>query len=451
MTQLKQKIKAILRDLDSFFAKVGSTVVAATRDQGKTERPRDRKRRLYIDATYLYSTHINTGIQRVVRNIIAQLKEHTDNQGIELATVALVNGAILPIDRERLIDFQKRSGLYTVLQRIWRKITLYFASFFRGETVYKDDILLMLDSSWHLHVWPSVAYARQRGAKVIGVVYDLIPVTHPEFCDDVMEYYFTRWYKKSTDYFDGYLAISQTVMHNLEDYFASLQIDTRRYRFDSFPLGADFDRQNRGEEEIRPSLLSLFQKSHSVYLTVATIEPRKNHRYAFEAMQRVWDQGLEPVWLIVGRPGWKTEELQSEMRNHKAYKDKLWIFSDLSDRELHYCYRHAKALVYPSIIEGYGLPIIESLKNELPVLASDTPIHREVGGEQIDYFDLSDPSSLGDLINTIEKGEKSLKRVDPTNVLQTSWSQSAEILLKKIKMMADQTEKTEGKTNEQRK
>ncbi len=444
MNTIKQALKAILRDIDSIFASTGSAIVKINRDSSKTSRPANQSQRLYIDATYIYSTNINTGIQRVVRNIIRHMEVHTHKRGIELITAALVNGAFVKIEQEELETFQNQSSIANILQRVKRKIKLYIASFFKGEVLYEDDILLMLDSSWHLHVWPSVNYAKQRGAKIIGVTYDLIPITHPQFCDDVMEHYFTEWYRQSLHYFDGYIAISKTVKQSLVDYFETQNAAMQRYTFDSFTLGADFDMHHTNNKAIRESLITLYQSRPSIYLTVSTIEPRKNHRFIYETFKKLWANHFDTAWIIVGRSGWKTEVLQREMREDKAYQDKLWIFNDLSDAELHYCYQHSKALLFPSVIEGFGLPIIESLKNSLPVLASDIPIHREVGGEKIDYFDLSQSDSLVSLISDIETGSTVLKQIDTESIAMASWDESTEELLEKTITIANQPNKEDS-------
>ena len=409
------------------------------RDSSRTPRPANQVQRLYIDATYIYSTNINTGIQRVVRNIIKHMEIHTRKRGMELVTAALVNGAFVKIDQEELETYSNQSKVENILQRVKRKIKLYIASFFKEEALYEDDIILMLDSSWHLHVWSSVDYARQRGAEIIGVTYDLIPITHPQFCDNVMEYYFTEWYRQSLRYFDGYIAISQTVKQSLIDYFERQNVAMHRYTFDSFTLGADFDTDHTDTEAIRESLMALYQSRPSIYLTVSTIEPRKNHRFVYETFKKLWKNNVDTSWVIVGRSGWKTEALQQEMREDKAYRDKLWIFNDLSDAELRYCYRHSKALLFPSVIEGFGLPIIESLKNGLPVLASDIPIHREVGSEKIGYFDLSQPNSLLSLISNIETGSTALKQIDRKSIAIASWDESTEELLEKTIAIANHT------------
>lgn len=79
-----------------------------------------------------------------------------------------------------------------------------------------------------------------------------------------------------------------------------------------------------------------------------------------------------------------------------------------------FSYKNAKALVFASYTEGFGLPIIESLYNQLQVLVSDTPIHREIGQENVSYFDLNDVNCLVDLIerNAFIKVIKDFKWID---------------------------------------
>ena len=88
---------------------------------------------------------------------------------------------------------------------------------------------------------------------------------------------------------------------------------------------------------------------------------------------------------------------------HPGYGRNLFMFNDLSDGELDYCYRHAKGFLFPSKAEGYGLPIVEALSYGLPVLSSDIPIHREVGKTCCSYFDLADAACLARQIDSLER------------------------------------------------
>jgi len=139
---------------------------------------------------------------------------------------------------------------------------------------------------------------------------------------------------------------------------------------------------------------------------------------------------------IVGRMGWKVEALLRRIEQHPEKNVRLFWWSDLSDDELLYCYGNAKMLLFPSFIEGFGLPLVESLSNGLPVLASDTPIHREIGGEQIGYFDLADPHSLKEKLLAIEaSGIPDSLQVSP-GYQWLSWLESSRMLLNKMNGIA---------------
>ena len=117
------------------------------------------------------------------------------------------------------------------------------------------------------------------------------------------------------------------------------------------------------------------------------------------------------------------------------------MFNDIDDEELIYCYKNAKMLVFPSIVEGFGLPIVESLHFGLHVLASDTPIHREVGGDRVEYFSLNNPMELSQKIDDIEKGKDVYAKKDIGDVHITSWKESAGELYSKIADMAKEINK----------
>lgn len=104
---------------------------------------------------------------------------------------------------------------------------------------------------------------------------------------------------------------------------------------------------------------------------------------------------------------------------------------DVSDTELDYCYARARALLFSSVVEGFGLPIIEALQKRLPVFASDIPVFHEVGGEYVTYFDLSDPNSLAELLLANET-EGACTARSLADFSWPDWSQSTTALLEKL-------------------
>ncbi len=127
------------------------------------------------------------------------------------------------------------------------------------------------------------------------------------------------------------------------------------------------------------------------------------------------------------------DELIEKIEHHNEFGARLFMINDANDKEIIYCYRHAKAFLFPSFIEGFGLPIVESLVHGLPVLASDTPIHREIGRKKITYFKLHDTDSLSSLIRTIEQKGHTLKTPDDSAQNHIiSWEESTHMLLNKL-------------------
>jgi len=288
-----------------------------------------------------------------------------------------------------------------------------------------DDVILLLDSSWHLPAWDAISKAKQSQAVIFAVIYDLIPITHPHFCEQALCEVFNNWFQRGCSTVDGYIAISKTVRHTLRDYLTDMGSPLASERFGYFYLGADV---TRGEEGARAELVQSISKEDS-YLIVSTIEPRKNHQYLIEAFSELWRQGCRIKLHIVGRIGWKVDELLMRIKEHPEFNKQLFLWHDLDDSELVYCYKNSKSLVFSSYVEGFGLPIIEAQHHQLPVLASDTPIHREIGGDSIDYFDLDLPGDLVNKIMAIEAGQAQLKDTGLFDLEQFTWQKSSEMLV----------------------
>jgi glycosyltransferase involved in cell wall biosynthesis len=272
--------------------------------------------------------------------------------------------------------------------------------------IRKDDVLILLDSSWHNDFFGTVQKLKKQGLTIVGVVYDLIPLTHPHFCDDGLVKVFENWFDWIIRYADGFMCISKTIAEEVKRFDFERQkgtVDPNRW-YDHFYLGAELD---LAEKTKIPSerMTTIFPAGRSVYLFVGTIEPRKNHAYLLDAFDRLWEQGRDVSLCLVGKIGWKCETLIGRIENHPELNKRLFMLTGLTDSELEYCYAKAKALVYPSFVEGFGLPLIEALDRGLPVLASDIPVFREIVRDYAAYFDLSDPASLCRSIETFESTE----------------------------------------------
>jgi len=286
--------------------------------------------------------------------------------------------------------------------------------------------MILPDAYWGKNcVWQAAARARASGAKTAIVVYDLIPLTHKEFVGERRHANFKKYLQAVVTHADLILAISETVRKQIEE----LLPEYSRYvphpvTVRSFTLGAEFRDENG---PIRQDVQELFlsNSEQNPFLMVATFDPRKNHEFLLDAFEKIWCHGSQEKLCFIGRVGSLCEPLMRRIEAHPEKNKKLFVYHDISDSELQHCYRHAKGVVFPSIVEGFGLPIVESLRHRRRTMVSDTPIHREVGGELCEYFTLASPDPLAHMIASPPKHDRLLARSDAADIAIPTWQQSA--------------------------
>jgi len=429
-------------------------------------------KRILLECTHTYENDLNTGIQRVVRNIVGQSKQVCKEIGVECQPVIVKLSRFWAVDKIKN-ESSLHAKIRAFLKNVYRNIrsllcaVLPFGSIERlsiavfgrlrlttavdfvlgilllpvSLTVYfqrkvvpqKGDLLLLLDSSWVYPIWPAVRCAKDEGVKVGLVVHDIFQVTHPHLFTPAVVKRFRLWIDQAIDHVDFFIAVSQTTRDEVKRYVESkLPSIGPVLQFESFRLGSVIDNVV-STGRIRAELKKTFEvdNKQNTYLTIGTIEPRKNHKYLLDAFDEVWQRCPDTKLCIVGRIGWFCDGLKKRIEFHPGYKKCLFMFNDLSDTELDYCYHHATALVFPSLAEGFGLPLVEALYKGLPVLASDIPIFREVGKDFCTYFDISQPVSLAKIIIDIENKGKMPKVRKPEEYQLLDWKDSCRELLSK--------------------
>ncbi len=437
--------------------------------------------RLLVECNHIYEhPGHNSGIQRVVRNILSglsRIKENTDTVPVILKynkiyevkqmipenyVMYLGNRLVYLLIRARevYLSYCKRSErtwlsctssslrrgllfLFKIGDLPFRFFILVISCLCRmGEVgsrivqldVKSDDVLILLDASWHQDFLDQVeAQKITKRIAIVSVVYDVIPLSHPQFCTDRLVTVFQHWFQWVNQISDGFMAISETTRNHVQSYVLRGNVENKPQDqwFDYFHLGSELD-LSKQNDEVRDHVQKFFQRDDPVYLMVGTIEPRKNHGYLLDAFDLLWHSGLKINLCFVGKAGWKCAEILKRIRNHREYNRRLFMFNDLSDTELDYCYRKSRSLVLPAFAEGFGLPMVEAMRRGLPVMASDIPVFREVGGDFVAYFDLDTPETLSELVRQYEKdGEfPSMKKLKEWSWL--TWEDSTRQFLTRI-------------------
>lgn len=430
--------------------------------------------RILLDLSHTYFENYRTGIQRVVRSLQLEFPKIAAELGFDFAVIVLVENEFVFVDGLETNNVGLVPKVEDVLKKLPRwyiVLASCFCSVVRLKIVEKwllpapghlgifkhikrfrkvstnkpkptedsksnrvqfspSDILLMPDGYWVLmHIWDAVARAKMQGAKVSVVVYDLICITHPHFFGAGAKECFTKYLQALNQHVDMAVAISKTVERELCTKLSQLATDDQKPpQCKSFRLGVTIENP---EGEIRASVQALFDHKEKPYLMVSTFEPRKNHTFVLDSFDIRWKESPSQKLLFVGALGWMSEETIERIQTHKLYGSQLLMINDASDAEVQFCYENCVAAIYPSIVEGFGLPIIEALRNGKTIFASDTPIHREVGKQHCQYFDLSEPSSLVVAMESWERGGYASPS-PALNQLVVSWNDSSRQLAKTI-------------------
>lgn len=279
------------------------------------------------------------------------------------------------------------------------------------------DVLLLLD--YPLHRRSSIMAAKAAGVRIVAVIYDCVPLSHPRFYRQEKE--FGEHFAWSAENAQGIMTISA---------FSEREIRARLPAggpwVDHCHLGADFTLPASGRP-LRPELAAAFARPG--FLMVGTIALHKNHQQGLAAMELRWLAGSEAGLIIAGKVGWQADDLLGRIAQHPELNRRLFVFHDLDDGELAHAYARSHALIAASYVEGFGLPLVEALGRGLPVVAADIPVFREIGGTAVDFFPLDDAAALAGLLGRLESAPR--RRVEGWRWL--SWDESTRLLLDKVR------------------
>ncbi len=212
------------------------------------------------------------------------------------------------------------------------------------------------------------AWIARNRLKAVHLVHDLIPVTHPEFCRAGEDERHARRMVHALQSAAGVIGNSQATLDELAAFAATRGL----------ALPPSIDAWISGNPISAVSTPSRMDRPY--FVTVGTIEGRKNHIL----LLNLWQQMAErmgprtPVLVIIGQRGWEADLAIAMLDRATALKGHVRELGRCDDTELARLIAGARALLMPSFVEGFGLPVVESLVLGTPVIASDLPVFREI-------------------------------------------------------------------------
>lgn len=237
-----------------------------------------------------------------------------------------------------------------------------------------DITIIPSHQNWHRRDW--LEQRRGRDGRLVLFLHDTIPYDYPEYARQGGAERHAERLENAIAVADGFIVNSAATRVSLErcpvEWGALPPVMVA-------PLGMDLPQR-------KPTKTSLPQRPF--FLCLGTIEPRKNHLLLLHAWRQMAQQGGDvPDLVIAGRRGWENEQIVDLLERSRALRGHVHEYSDLGDGEIAALMRGARALLMPSFVEGYGMPVAEALACGTPVIAADLPVYREMAGAVPLYLD----------------------------------------------------------------
>lgn len=232
-----------------------------------------------------------------------------------------------------------------------------------------------LDRSGHAQ------WIERSGVRPVYYVHDLIPITHPQFARSGEP-------ERHSLRMTTVLERAASVIANSDDTISALASFAKAKGLEMPPAvciplaGLDAPATERGAPPL----------DCPYFVTIGTIEGRKNHRL----LLRIWRQLIvrlgtqTPKLVIIGQRGWQADDVFCALDSDIEIKPHILELGRCDDKELRDYIAHARALLFPSFVEGQGLPLIEALGEGTPAITSNLGVFREAAGDIPEYIDPSD-------------------------------------------------------------
>jgi glycosyltransferase involved in cell wall biosynthesis len=291
----------------------------------------------------------------------------------------------------------------------------------------KNDVYMTMGLDWdHKDYEQLYRIKKTKCFKVVTFCYDLIPVIFPHYCVGDVAAMFAKYFVSLAWVSDHVFCIS---LNTQKDFIKLLNdLGSRIPPSSVVSLGCDIS--DCDASDASPQLLSILRQKFILF--VSTIDRRKNHEVIYRALTRIADRGgYIPKVVFVGMHGWGVENLMKDIELDPRTKEHITILNEINDSDLIALYKNAQFTVYPSLYEGWGLPVAESLAYGKYCLASNSSSIPEVGGDLIEYLDPYDVTGWSCRLEELSQNDEFLQEMEQLiriSYLPISWASTGAIV-----------------------
>lgn len=269
------------------------------------------------------------------------------------------------------------------------------------------------------------------GVCIYTVVYDLIPVEHPEYAPESPRN-FSEWLTDLSN-FDGAVCTSKATADSLRNWQQNFAPFVREgFAIEWFHLGNSVENSTSsyGLPEDAQEVLDIVQSMPTV-LMVGTTELRNGCNQALDAFDLLWQNGENVTLVSAGSDGWEMDAFIKRVAEHPQLGKKLFRLKHTSNQYLEELCKAASVVLIASEVEGSGMSVIDAVRYKKPLILRDNPVFREIAGENAMYFS----GGASELANTVLQWialDASGATPASEGIRCLTWEESAHMLLEKI-------------------
>lgn len=374
------------------------------------------ERQLFLDVSELCQRDAATGVQRVVRSYLKWLLQ-CPPAGFRVEPVYATLDQGYRYARRFTLRFLGQSDTQASDEPVrWQRGDLFFG----------------LDMQHHVQLAHASFYRQlmHEGVTVKFMVYDLLPIQFADLFKDSDAKDLHKQWLAMIAATDGAICISKATADAFDAWITEHAVPRApTFRTSWVHIGADIDGSQPSSglpDDAEAVLQTLCQRP--TFLCVSTIEPRKRQQQILEAIERLWQDGIDVNLVFVGQLGWKTEALAERLRRHSEAGRRLFWLQGISDEYLEKVYAASTCLIAASLNEGFGLSLIEAARHGLPIIARDIPVFREVAGEYATYFQGETAQDLANALTAWLEKYRAGQHPRSTGMPWLTWQQSTEKL-----------------------
>ncbi len=268
---------------------------------------------------------------------------------------------------------------------------------------------------------------RCKTVPVVATLMDAIPLSHPEWLRSEFRTVKNMLWKRAANWADAVITISDYSKVELSRW-TGIPLD----RITVIPLAVD-DRWYRDvSQEEFDRVRSAYQLPEHFFISIGTLQPRKNVETTIRAHRALSpaERQRTPL-LIIGRAGWKCEEVMRLIGQESGSGAVRWL-QHVPDADLLPLLKLASGLVFPSLGEGFGLPVLEAFAAQVPVITSNTTSLPEVAGDAAVSLDPMDVDAIAGAMKRLREDpvfSGALKQRGVARARQFTWQDCAEATL----------------------